>query len=158
MESDLRRLNEMIGRLLTVAKLEATPTLQTPLQVDLNALLKSVVADAAFEAQEKGIHFEVVQSADVSVQGDPTLLRSAIDNVLRNAVRYTRTETIVEVLLGVDQAINSNEAVLVIRDLPTSLDRSIASPIHVAKKREELGWDWQSRKESYVCTAVAFAL
>jgi two-component system sensor histidine kinase CpxA len=116
METDLRRLNEMIGRLLTVAKLEATATLETPLRVDLNSLLESVVGDAAFEAQEKGIHFEVVQSAGLFVQGDSTLLRSAIENVLRNAVRYTRTGTTVEVLLGADPAISTNQAVLVIRD------------------------------------------
>ena len=116
METDLRMLNEMIGRLLTVAKLEATSTLHAPLQVDLNSLLESVVGDAAFEAQEKGIHFEVVQSADLSVLAEPTLLRSAIENVLRNAVRYTHTETMVEVLLGPDPVMTTNEAILVIRD------------------------------------------
>ena len=134
METDLRRLNEMIGRLLTVAKLEATSTLQTPLQVDLNSLLESVVGDAAFEAQEKGIRFEMVQSADLSVQGDPTLLRSAIENVLRNAVRYTRTETTVELLLGADPAISTNEAVLVIRDhgpgVPTEELANIFKPFY----------------------------
>jgi two-component system sensor histidine kinase CpxA len=116
METDLRMLNEMIGRLLTVAKLEATSTLHAPLQVNLNSLLESVVGDAAFEAQEKGIHFEVVQSADLSVLGEPTLLRSAIENVLRNAVRYTHTATTIEVLLGPDPVITTNEAILVIRD------------------------------------------
>ena len=116
METDLRRLNEMIGRLLTVAKLEATSTLQSPSQVDLNLLVWSVVGDAAFEAQEKGIHFSMAQFADLLVQGDPALLRSAIENVLRNAVRYTRKGTTVEVELGADLAMSANEAVLVIRD------------------------------------------
>jgi two-component system, OmpR family, sensor histidine kinase CpxA len=116
METDLRMLNEMIGRLLTVAKLEATSTLHAPLQVDLNSLLESVVGDAEFEAQERGIHFEVVQSADLFVLGEPTLLRSAIENVLRNAVRYSHTGTTVEALLGPDPAITTSEAILVIRD------------------------------------------
>ena len=115
-ETDLRRLNEMIGRLLTVARLEATSTLQSPLQVDLNSLVESVVGDAAFEAQEKGIQFSMSQAADLFVEGDPGLLRSAIENVLRNAVRYAPTGTAVEVALGADPAISTNQAVLVIRD------------------------------------------
>lgn len=116
MENDLRRLNEMIGRLLTVAKLEATSSLQTPIQIDLNSLVESVVGDAAFEAQEKGIQFEVAQTADLFVEGEPTLLRSAIENVLRNAIRYTLTGTTVDVSLGADPALSINEAILVIRD------------------------------------------
>jgi two-component system sensor histidine kinase CpxA len=116
METDLRSLNEMIGRLLTVAKLEATSTLQTSLEIDLNSLVASVASDAAFEAQERGIHFDTVQSADLAIRGEPTLLRSAIENVLRNAVRFTETGTAVEVVLRADPAIGANEAILAIRD------------------------------------------
>jgi two-component system sensor histidine kinase CpxA len=115
-EIDLQRLNEMIGRLLTVAKLEATSILETPVQVDLSELVSSVVSDADFEAQERGSRVDIVQNARVGVLGDPSLLRSAIENVLRNAVRFTETETAVEVALRTSSAPDDDEAIISIRD------------------------------------------
>lgn len=116
MEIDLQRLNEMIGRLLTVAKLEATSTLQTPVRVNLSELVSSVASDANFEAQERGSHVDVVQAAGLAVLGDPNLLRSAIENVLRNAIRFTEPGTAVEVLLRAGSTISANEAIVIVRD------------------------------------------
>ena len=113
---DLQRLNEMIGRLLTVAKLEATSTLQTPARVDLSELVSSVVSDADFEAQERGSRVDMVQGANLAVSGDPNLLRSAIENVLRNAVRFTRVGTAVEVALQTTKVTSADEAIISIRD------------------------------------------
>jgi two-component system sensor histidine kinase CpxA len=113
---DLQRLNEMIGRLLTVAKLEATSTLQTPVRVDLSVLVSSVVIDANFEARERGNRVVFVQAANLAVPGDPNLLRSAIENVLRNAVRFSRTGTTVEVVLRTNGVTSADEAIISIRD------------------------------------------
>lgn len=96
-ETDLQRLNEMIGRLLTVAKLEATSTLQTPVRVDLSELISRVVSDADFEAKERGSRVDIVQIANRTVLGDSDLLRSAVENVLRHVIRFTQTGTAVEV-------------------------------------------------------------
>jgi two-component system, OmpR family, sensor histidine kinase CpxA len=113
---DLQRLNEMIGRLLTVAKLEATSTLQTSVRVDLSELVSSVVSDADFEAQERGGRVDLVQTVNLAVPGDPGLLRSAIENVLRNAVRFTRAGTAVEVVLRSNRGTSADEAIISIRD------------------------------------------
>jgi two-component system sensor histidine kinase CpxA len=113
---DLQRLNEMIGRLLTVAKLEATSTLQTPVRVDLSELISSVVIDADFEAKERGNRVDIVQAANLAIPGDPNLLRSAIENVLRNAVRFTRSGTAVEVVLRTNRVTSADEAIISIRD------------------------------------------
>jgi len=114
-EIDLQRLNEMIGRLLTVAKLEATSTLQTAVSVDLSELLASVASDTNFEAQEKGSRVEILQTTDLTILGDPNLLRSAIENVLRNALRFTQPGTTVEATLQSNSE-TGNEAILSIRD------------------------------------------
>jgi two-component system sensor histidine kinase CpxA len=116
MEIDLQRLNEMIGRLLTVAKLEVVSTLQSPVRVNLSELVSSVASDAEFEAQERGSRVDIVQTADVETFGDPSLLRSAIENVLRNAVRFTAVGTAVEVFLRASPARSASESVVVIRD------------------------------------------
>lgn len=116
MEIDLQRLNELIGRLLTVARLEAASTLQNSVRVNLSELLSSIACDAEFEAQERGSRVHIVQPADLDVLGDPSLLRSAIENVLRNAIRFTAAGTAVEVNLHCNAASSAHEAVIVIRD------------------------------------------
>jgi two-component system sensor histidine kinase CpxA len=112
-EIDLQCLNDLIGRLLTVAKLEASASLPVRVQVDLSELVSSVASDANFEAQERGSRVDILQTADLVVLGDPNLLRSAIENVLRNAVRFTPPETAVEVSL---QPIGAAEAIIIVRD------------------------------------------
>jgi len=116
LESDLQRLNEMIGRLLTVAKLDAVSALQNFVRVNLSELVSSIASDAEFEAQERGCRVDIVQTEDLSVLGDSSLLRSAIENVLRNAVRFTAAGTAVEVLLRANSTIGAHEAIIVIRD------------------------------------------
>jgi two-component system, OmpR family, sensor histidine kinase CpxA len=116
MQIDLQRLNETIGRLLTVAKLEASSTLQNSARVNLSDLVSSIAADADFEAQERGSRVEVAETADLAVLGDPSLLRSAIENVLRNALRFTAPGTPVEVLLRSVPAVSGDEAIIVVRD------------------------------------------
>jgi two-component system sensor histidine kinase CpxA len=116
METDLQRLNELITRLLTVAKLDAANALQSHVRVNLTDLVLSIAADAEFEAQEKGNRVVVVPESDLVVFGDPNLLRSAVENVLRNAVRYTRPGTAVEVVLQTNHAISPNEAIISVRD------------------------------------------
>ncbi len=66
---------------------------------DLAELVKDVAADADFEAQAKGKVVEVSSADKCTVLGSENLLRSAIENVLRNAVRYTADRTVVDVSL-----------------------------------------------------------
>lgn len=98
-ESEASRLNEMIGRLLTLAKLESGAEEVENVRVDLTELVKDVAADAEFEAQAKGKYVEVSCADRCAVMGSENLLRSAIENVLRNAVRYTKEGTAVDVSL-----------------------------------------------------------
>jgi two-component system sensor histidine kinase CpxA len=116
MEFDLQRLNEMIARLLTVAKLDAANALQSHVRVNLTELVSSIAVDAEFEAQEKGNRVVVVSETDLVVLGDPNLLRSAVENVLRNAIRYTSPGTAVDVVLQATKEINSKEAIIAVRD------------------------------------------
>jgi two-component system, OmpR family, sensor histidine kinase CpxA len=113
METDLQRLNGLIARLLTVAKLDAANALQSRVRVDLTELVSSVASDAEFEAQEERTKVVVAAAANLAVMGDPNLLRSAVENVLRNAMRYSAPGTTVEVGM---QAANQSEALIAIRD------------------------------------------
>lgn len=98
-ENESQRLNEMISQILTLAKLESGTRDFERNSVDLNWLLDQIVSDADYEAGAKGKAVKIVHADDCFTTGNENLLRSAIENVLRNAVRYTQEGTTVEVSL-----------------------------------------------------------
>ena len=98
-ETESHRLNEMISRLLILAKLESGSEMIEPVRVDLAELVREVAEDADFEAQAKGRSVKILADEPSTVMGSENLLRSAIENVLRNAVRYTAEGTVVDVSL-----------------------------------------------------------
>ncbi len=98
-ETESNRLNEMISRLLVLSKLETGSETFSRTEVNLTKILEQVASDANFEAQANGKAVNILEKDAVKIFGNENLLRSAIENVLRNAVRYTRDETAVEVKL-----------------------------------------------------------
>jgi signal transduction histidine kinase len=99
-ELEAERLNEMIGRLLTLARLEDAGTVPAAADVSLNEVVERVAADAEFEAQARKCRVKCTLPAEeLKVRGEASLLHSAIENVVRNAVRYTGEDTQVEVTL-----------------------------------------------------------
>lgn len=99
-ERETERLNAMIGELLTLSRLESGQGLEHPERVDLPALVEEVALDVAFEAEQLGTHVEVGELAPCALDGSRELLRRAIENVLRNAIRFTEPGTAVRVELG----------------------------------------------------------
>lgn len=111
-DTESRRLNEMISSLLTLSKLETGSQDFEKYEVDLTELLEDTASDADFEAKANGKSVKIVEADKCRVTGSETLLQSAIENVLRNAVRYTNEGTTVEVSL---KSIG-NKAHITIRD------------------------------------------
>ena len=99
-ETESTRLNDMISRLLTLAKLESGAEEVERIRLDLAEIVRDVAADADFEAQANGKFVEVSSADSCMVMGSENLIRSAIENVLRNAVRYTADRTVVDVSLS----------------------------------------------------------
>jgi two-component system sensor histidine kinase CpxA len=111
-EREADRLNELIGRLLTLARMEASSGPPERKPVDLHELLLEVVADAEFEAQDRECRVGFRDSAPAvppaagsharpcRVMGSAELLRSGVENVVRNAIRYTAPGTAIEVVLS----------------------------------------------------------
>jgi len=97
---EAQRLNDLIGQLLTLVRLERGSAQLTMPTVDLCALVEEVAADADFEASALNRHVRVVRCDPCTVNGSSELLRSAIENVMRNGVRYTADATEVEVSLS----------------------------------------------------------
>ncbi len=96
-ELESERLNELIGRLITVVRLEAGDDAMRRSPVQLDELIVEIAKDADFEAAARNCHVVVASLVPGVVLGDPDMLRIAIENVVRNAVRYTREGSKVEV-------------------------------------------------------------
>lgn len=116
-ELEASRLNELIGRILTLARLEDGEQRMPQTPVPLGELVANVAEDAEFEAQERHCHVRaVIAEGDWGVRGNDSLLHSAVENVVRNAIRYTQEGTSVEVELTSEEKGNGREAVLRVRD------------------------------------------
>lgn len=99
-EQDTALLNEMIGRLLTIAKLDLAAQQVPMAEVDLTDLVSQIVRNANFELQSSEGHVQLTVDGAFFVLGNPELLHSAIENVVRNAIHYTDPGTQVEVRLA----------------------------------------------------------
>jgi two-component system, OmpR family, sensor histidine kinase CpxA len=109
------RLNQLIGRLLTIARLESGTELRRS-PVPLSEIVSEISKDAAFEAQYRNCVVDCVIADECTVLGDPSLLHSAIENVVRNATRYTAEGTDVQVRLGQEQGPAGPEASVRVTD------------------------------------------
>jgi two-component system sensor histidine kinase CpxA len=110
--NEAERLNEMISRILTLSKLETGSEDYSKTKLDLADLVRDIAADAEFEASGKGKSVAADAIENCSVNGNENLLRSAIDNVVRNAVRYTAESSQVNVSLKT----SNGHAILKVRD------------------------------------------
>ena len=105
-------LNEMIGQLLALTRLESGAEEIRKSEFNLSALLSEIVTDADFEAQARKRSVKLDSPDRCLFVGNEQLLRRAIENVIRNAVQYTADGTEVNVSLDcIDHA-----AVVTVRD------------------------------------------
>lgn len=140
-ERDTERLDEMIGRLLTLARLEMTAASPEMRPIDLTALVSDVVADAGWEAAERRCRVDLISRDECTVEADPDLLRSAVENVIRNATRYTASDTVVEVHLECRHGDTGEAAIIRVLDrgpgVPPAELSSIFKPFYrVADARD----------------------
>jgi len=110
------RLNEMIQRLLTIARLEGGDESIQASPVHLETLIQEIARDAAFEAQNRRCEVEVIIVDHCVVNGSVSLLHSAIENVVRNAIRYTQPSTSVQVRLEAGHGPAGPESVVRVTD------------------------------------------
>jgi two-component system, OmpR family, sensor kinase len=136
-ELEAERLDVIIGQMLQLSHLRAIEPSLPRVPVDLTTLLTEVVEDARIEATAANKHVEWAPSMSVEIEGDHDLMRSAIENVLRNAVRFTKEGTAV----AVEMSREGGDTRIVIEDngpgVPENELAKIFEPFHrVAESRD----------------------
>ena len=101
-EREAERLNELISQLLSLARLESGTALSHSAPVDLADLLQEIAESTDFEAHALNRQVRIVNSVPASIEANETLLRSALENVIRNAAKYTDEHTSVDISLQQD--------------------------------------------------------
>ena len=111
-QKESERLNALVGQLLQVTRAEGDPNSLRRDSVRLDEVVQQVVDDSGIEAAKHGCALKFEKREPVTVEGDPELLRRAVENVIRNAIRYSPPESSVEVSM----ARNNGHAMVDVRD------------------------------------------
>ena len=116
MEKDTEMLNDMIGRILAVARLDTIAASPARRASYLDVLVAEVVADAQLEASPRNCRVALSCEGGCLAEIDPDLVRSAVENIIRNAVRYTAPATAVDVHVACVERAGVRTAVVLVSD------------------------------------------
>ena len=94
---EIGRMNHVIGEMLRYSSLDAAVATKRKL-VRLDKLLAEMIADEKIEAENKGCRLELQTEPNLNVVGDPELLQSCFENIVRNAIYYAPQDSAVEIL------------------------------------------------------------
>ena len=125
------RLDNLIGQLLTLSRIESGSHAAAASSIDLTALVHEVVNDADFEARAHSRRVGITAFEECAGFGSEELLRSAVENVVRNAVRFTREGTAVDVSIRREP----DRAVIRVRDRGPGVPEAMLSEIFLPFRR-----------------------
>jgi two-component system, OmpR family, sensor histidine kinase CpxA len=128
---EARRLDALIGQLLALTRIDSGVDRGSPTRFDLTNLVQEVANDGDFEARARNSSVVIVQADACTVNGFEELLRSAVENVVRNAIRYTAAGSAVEISLQNTSA----RALLRVRDYGPGVPESMLSDIFLPFRR-----------------------
>ena len=131
-ELEAEKLGQMLQQLLGVARVEAGIEPPAAQEIDLSGLVKDVAADANFEAIRANRTVKLVCCEPCTIHAAKDMLRSAIENVARNALMHTAEATAVEISVTGQRSGKASLAVVSVRDhgrgVPPSLLTQIFKP------------------------------
>lgn len=113
-ESD--RLNELIGQLLMLTRLENESGTLQKTKIDIAALIAEIAQDVDFEARSKERRVMATITEPLLLNGNRELLRQALENLVRNAASYTAQHTTVEISLRKRESGGGSWAHIEVRD------------------------------------------
>jgi signal transduction histidine kinase len=119
------RIDALIGQLLALTRIDSGVDRGSPAPFDLTALVQEVASDGDFEARARNRSVVITQADPCTVNGFEEPLRSAVENIVRNAIRHTAEGTAVSISLEM----NPGRAVLRVRDYGPGVPPSMLSDI-----------------------------
>lgn len=99
-EQDLDRMTSLMGDILEITRMEGDPSPMETELIHLDSLVNDIVEDNDIEAEMHGCHLNVAGCTVRKIEGSRELLRRAIENVVRNAIRYSSQQSVVDILMS----------------------------------------------------------
>ena len=124
-ERDLDRITSMVSELVEITRAEGDPEARKFEIVDLAQVVNDIVSEERLDAELRECKLQVNGQLERAFWGDPELLRRAIANVLRNAIRYSPSRAAVEVTL----AETADASIVEIRDHGPGVSEELLSQI-----------------------------
>jgi two-component system sensor histidine kinase CpxA len=137
-DQESERLNALIDRIIRLSRCESFAELPHRDIIEFADFVESIVSDADFEATARKRRVSMLRAETCRLAGDRELLREAIENIMRNAIRYTPEGTSVTVDAYFD---GRSEYRIVIRDcgpgVPVEHIEAIFEPFYRAPQRTD---------------------
>jgi two-component system, OmpR family, sensor kinase len=136
LDKEIERLDSMIGQVLKLARLQGSDALGPRQTFEFDEMIDEVARDANFEGAIKNCQVNLHGASRASIMGNRELMSSAIENVLRNAVRYSPPGAPVDIYVTRAAGLN-----ILIRDRgpgvpPADLQRIFEPFVRVAESRD----------------------
>lgn len=96
---EIDRLTNLVGALVEVTRVEGDPASRRVEHLDLERLVQELIESSRMETDARGCRLHFESEGPLPVRGDRELLRRAIENVLRNAIRYAPEGTAIDIRL-----------------------------------------------------------
>jgi signal transduction histidine kinase len=112
-ERDINRMACLVSDLLEITSVEGDPALQEMGPVPVREVVDELVQDCSVEADSRGCAIELEGSLQEDLMSNRELLRRAIENVLRNAIRYSPRDSTIRI----DLSEVDHQALIVVRDV-----------------------------------------
>ncbi len=111
-QRQISRITLLISEIVELTRLEGDPLARKDEKIGLMDLIQETVTDCRLEAEVRGCSVELEGHIQSEISGDRELLRRAVENVLRNAIRYSPEGAAIDVKVGE----NADRATISIRD------------------------------------------
>lgn len=144
-EREAEALEDLIAQLLSVARIESGSAAFPQDNIVVDDLINAIVHDANYEGSEHGKTVVLKGTSDATVRGDRAMLKSALENVVRNALIHTRDDAPVEIDATRDE--RNDTVIVVVRDhgpgVPDELIGELFKPfvrVEYARDRDSGGY------------------
>jgi signal transduction histidine kinase len=124
-ERDVDRIATLVSDIVEITFVEGDPALRGAEDVRVSDVLQEVVRDCAVEADERGCRIQLMGESTACVTGSRELVRRAIENVVRNAIRYSPENSLIEVGMEDDE----HNATVSVRDRGPGVPEEMLSRI-----------------------------
>ena len=109
-------LNELIGQLLMLTKLESESSMNKMSDFDIALLIQEIAQDSDFEASSNERRVITTKCDQLVLNGNKELLRQALENLVRNAARYTAAGSAVEISVQKKESAGRSWAHIEVKD------------------------------------------